>query len=62
MSAPHFPETAWRKSSFSGANSNCVEIAQTPDLVAARDSKNPTGPTLTVSPTAWTAFVHQVAG
>jgi hypothetical protein len=35
----------WRKSSFSGSGGNCVEVRQ--DLAAVRDSKNPTGPTLT---------------
>ena len=36
----------WRKSSFSGDGGNCVEIRQ--DLAALRDSKNATGPALTV--------------
>ena len=35
----------WRKSSRSGSESNCVELASTG---AVRDSKNPTGPTLDV--------------
>ncbi|MGH3763218.1 DUF397 domain-containing protein [Actinophytocola sp.] len=35
----------WRKSSFSGSGGNCVQVRQ--DLAALRDSKNPTGPTLT---------------
>jgi hypothetical protein len=34
----------WRKSSYSGQESACVELAHTMD--ALRDSKNPTGPTL----------------
>jgi len=34
----------WRRSSFSGAGGNCVEVRQ--DLAAVRDSKNPAGPTL----------------
>lgn len=62
MTPPRIPETAWRKSTFSTANSECVEVAGTPDVVAARDSKNPGGPTLGISPTAWTAFVRHVAG
>lgn len=44
----------WRKSSYSGAESNCVELNKTLDAV--RDSKNPSGPTLPV-PTL-RAFVH----
>jgi hypothetical protein len=35
----------WRKSTFSGTGGNCVQVRQ--DLAAIRDSKNPTGPTLT---------------
>jgi hypothetical protein len=31
--------TRWRKSSYSGQESDCVEIAATP--AAVRDSKNP---------------------
>jgi hypothetical protein len=62
MTAPHFPETAWRTSSFSGANSNCVQVACAQDAVATRDSKNPTGPRLSLSPTTWAAFVHHVSG
>ncbi|HEX5401849.1 MAG TPA: DUF397 domain-containing protein [Pseudonocardiaceae bacterium] len=40
----------WRKSSRSGSQTNCVELADTLDLV--RDSKNPTGPSLRVEITA----------
>jgi hypothetical protein len=48
----------WRKSSYSNASSNCVEVRLgAPDAVAVRDSKNPTGPHLTVAPTAWSDFV-----
>jgi hypothetical protein len=36
----------WRKSSRSGSESNCVELAGTLD--ALRDSKNPVGPVLRV--------------
>jgi len=38
----------WRRSSRSeGGANNCVELAHAPSVVAVRDSKNPTGPTLT---------------
>jgi hypothetical protein len=38
--------TRWRKSSRSGQDTSCVELAHTG--AAVRDSKNPTGPILTV--------------
>lgn len=53
-------EVAWRKSSFSdGSSSSCVEVAwQIPHSeVAVRDSKNSTGPMLTVPRSAWHQFV-----
>jgi hypothetical protein len=45
----------WRKSGYSVEN-NCVEVAFG-GIVAVRDSKNPAGPILAVSPTAWRAFL-----
>jgi uncharacterized protein DUF397 len=48
----------WRKSSYSGTQGNCVEVATNlPGIVAIRDSKNPDGEVLTVSRTSWAAFV-----
>ena len=44
----------WRKSSRSGAQSNCVELGSTG---AVRDSKNPVGPTLAVDLRALVAAV-----
>ncbi|MFE3761240.1 DUF397 domain-containing protein [Streptomyces sp. NPDC059104] len=52
------PETAWFKSSYSTGNGGeCVEVASVDGSVHVRDSKNVPGPTLTVSPTAWTGLV-----
>lgn len=54
---------AWRKSSHSSdQGGNCVEIAAHPRAVHIRDSKDPDGPALTVSPDAWTRFVAFAAG
>jgi len=46
---------SWRKASRSGLQSNCVELSG--GLDAVRDSKNPSGPVLTV---ALHAFVRAV--
>ncbi|MGV9702064.1 DUF397 domain-containing protein [Streptomyces sp. NPDC003483] len=52
----------WFKSSYSDSSGGqCLEVAheQRPpcvDAVHLRDSKNPAGPTLTVSPAAWRRF------
>ncbi|WFE34942.1 DUF397 domain-containing protein [Micromonospora sp. WMMD975] len=52
----------WRKSTRSGAQGNCVEIADNlPGVVAVRDSKDQQGPALTFTPEAWSAFLT-VAG
>lgn len=48
----------WFKSSYSSnEGGECIEIATLPTAVHVRDSKN-TGPTFTVGPGAWTAFVE----
>ncbi|WP_431776030.1 DUF397 domain-containing protein [Streptomyces cucumeris] len=52
----------WRKSSYSSDQGQCVEIAETSNhQVAVRDSKNPHGPTLLVSATAFADFVSAAA-
>jgi hypothetical protein len=48
---------AWRSSSYSGANGDCVEVARpAPGVIAARDSKDPGGSRLAFSVSHWTAF------
>ena len=50
----------WRKSSYSGGEGNCVEIADHPNRVFVRDTKDRTGPTLRFTPHAWRVFADQV--
>lgn len=51
-------ELEWIKSSYSTADGpSCVEVASIPDQIHVRDSKNPNGPRLTLTPTAWATFL-----
>jgi Domain of unknown function (DUF397) len=51
----------WRKSTFSNNTGACVEVADLPDGDrGVRDSKNPTGPVLTVTVAEWSAFTTGV--
>jgi Domain of unknown function (DUF397) len=51
----------FRKSSYSTAQGNCVEVADLPDGTEVRDSKAaPGGPVLTFGADTWAAFVGAV--
>ncbi len=48
----------WRKSTRSANEGNCVEVADNlPGVVLVRDSKDPAGPTLSVTPDAWRSLI-----
>ncbi len=48
----------WFKSSYSdGEGGECLEVAVCPRCIHIRDSKNPAGSTLTLSPAAWNDFL-----
>jgi uncharacterized protein DUF397 len=53
---------AWRKSSYSASNGGqCVEVARNlPAVVAVRDSTDPDGARLVLTPAAWASFVDRV--
>lgn len=53
-------QAAFRKSTHSDGGQGCVEAATLSTSRLVRDSKDPDGPTLTFTPSAWTAFVTEV--
>ena len=50
----------WRKSSYSSGQGNCVEVAISRAAIGIRDSKDPSGPVLSVRPEEWGAFVRML--
>jgi hypothetical protein len=50
----------WRKSSRSNGQAECLEVARFSSAVAVRDSKNPNGGALVVTPAEWAMFVDDV--
>jgi hypothetical protein len=54
------PPSHWRKSSYSGGNNECLEVAAlVTGGIAVRDSKAPEGPVLAFGAGAWQAFVEE---
>lgn len=64
MRSSNFAGLTWRKSSRSNGGdanqTNCVEVTETPDLVAMRDSKDPAGPVLAFTRAEWRTFLGGV--
>ncbi|MFJ8855054.1 DUF397 domain-containing protein [Streptomyces sp. NPDC102437] len=59
---PDLTRAAWRTSSHSGGQGDCVEAATNlPHLVPVRDSKRPDGPVIGFGRGAWRAFVSDLA-
>ncbi|MFC7582863.1 DUF397 domain-containing protein [Nonomuraea antimicrobica] len=51
-------EAEWRKSTASGDNGQCVEVATNlPGIVAVRHSKRPEGPAVVFTSEEWKAFL-----
>lgn len=58
MSAADLRGAEWRKSSFSGAQGNCVEVARLDSgEIAVRNSRHPQGPALVYTQAEIAAFV-----
>ena len=53
---------AWRTSSYSGSQANCVEVGNAVGLVKIRDNKDRQGPAITVSAAAWRQFTMGIKG
>jgi hypothetical protein len=56
-------DRAWRTSSYSGGQGNCLEVATRHHgnrVILVRDTKDRTGPVLRFSPAAWRRFAYQV--
>ncbi len=53
----HDTHLAWRKSTYSGANGDCVELAEAGRLVAVRHSKEPDQGTLLYTRSELAAFI-----
>jgi hypothetical protein len=52
---------SWKKSSYSAANGNCVEVARLgAGYIAVRDSKNATQPALGFTAASWRTFISAV--
>jgi hypothetical protein len=49
----------WRKSSASGGDGACVEVAQSGSFVLVRDSRNPSGAVLKFTSNQWLGLVRR---
>ncbi|MGY0057977.1 DUF397 domain-containing protein [Streptomyces sp. LZ34] len=61
LSALHSEGAHWRKSSYSGGNDDCVELAITQGHIAVRDSKRTDLAYASFTAAAWREFVSAIA-
>ncbi|MCG6493064.1 DUF397 domain-containing protein [Kitasatospora sp. A2-31] len=56
-----FQDAKWRKSTYSNGEGDCIEVADgLPGILPVRDSKDPDGPALTFTTSAWQAFIAAI--
>ncbi len=60
MTATGPSRPAWRTSTHSGQNGNCIQVTDHGPAITVRDSKNPTGPRLGIPAPAWRAFTRRL--
>jgi hypothetical protein len=60
VSADDLPGIAWRKSTYSGAVGNCVELGRVGERGGVRNSRDPHGPVLVVPAGALRSLVGSV--
>jgi Domain of unknown function (DUF397) len=53
-------DPAWRTSSYSGGQGNCIEVGSHDDHVLVRDTQDRTGPVLAFSPVSWHELVTRL--
>jgi hypothetical protein len=53
--------TDWRVASYTGGQGNCVEVGNSPALIAVRDTKDrEDGPVLYFDPPVWREFTQRL--
>ena len=58
VSADDLPGATWRKSSYSGAVGNCVELSWFGERAGVRNSRDPYGPVLVLLAGSLVSFVN----
>lgn len=60
MSVARVPDRDWFRSSYSGGNGNCVEVAGVRRAVGVRDSKRRDDGSLTLAARSWAGLLGRV--